>query len=217
MKVAAFLLQPEAHPIGLHALVLRLFGIASLNWEPETIWEELEYLYGTQPSSLNKSKIQACRTVHITDSVFDDWKIFSNIATVMNFSIPQFSIVERVKPSALAHASWAIQTLRSGLYGSDVLAYIVASLLDSGFVCAPKELDFVDPLLKKHVPEDMHSLVKKTLEVPQISLPTDRSMALQVLRLRSVDDYVTTCKRMYHASIETATLGTRPLAVQASG
>lgn len=196
MSPVEFLTKPETHALGLHILLLRAMGIEYLGWESSTVWSECKRLFGAKPSLLNRGKIQACRTIHITDTVFTDWFVFEKTIMALNGLPVQFHLMQKASTGLLAHGVWALLKLRVETFSSDVEKYVTGVLLDEGFVYPPKELLFVSGRLGPHVPQHLFQALSRLETVSQISLPSDKDLSFQVMKLRSVRDYVDTRRRI---------------------
>lgn len=99
--------NPAASPASLAKAMLQAFGRDWLMWEPTTLWEEIqtELLGGSELDRANKDKIMAARVVILSDSPWQDWESFINIALAFN-DIP-------ISPEAIsictpAQLAWAV-------------------------------------------------------------------------------------------------------------
>jgi len=204
MNRVEFLTQPMTHPIGLHIFCLQLFGPKYIGWEAETIWQELKRTCGDEPSTLNKGKLQACRTIHVSDEPYEDWFIFEKIIQGLNFASPMFDTMQKPSVSALAQGVWAMMEVRTQPVGSDVEKYIAAVILDDGMVYPPKPLEFVAHRMRPLVPTELFEPLSRIGSSGAKSLPSDPTLAYQVLKRRGVDDYVSFCKRLRDEHVATA-------------
>lgn len=204
MSAVEFLTKPETHALGLHILLLRALGVEYLEWDSSTIWDECKRLFGEKPSILNRGKIQACRTLHTTDASYTDWLVFEKTILALNNLPVQFHMMQKASVAALAHGVWAMLTLRVLEFSSDVEKYVAAVLLDEGFAYPPKELLFVAGRLGPHVPQHMFQALSRLETVSQVSLPIDKDLSFQVMKLRSIRDYVTAYRRIGDEHIKLA-------------
>ena len=204
MNPVEFLTSALSHAAGLHVLCLRLFGTGYLAWEAETIWAELQRRCGATPSNLNKDKINACRTLHISEQPYEDWNLFEKIIVALNNTPVMFDTMQKPPPAAIAHGVTVISTLRAQPFSYDVELYITGVLLDAGLVYPPEPLLFVSDKLEKHVPRELFLAMQRLNSVSKMSLPRDEALAYQVLRLRSIEDYLRKMQVMYTDGLATA-------------
>lgn len=204
MNPAELLTIQIAHPMALHLYCAKLFGPQYLAWEPETIWSELQTITGVAPSHLNRTKINACRTIHIADTVFTDWLTFEKVINALN-SIPiMFDTMQKPSPSALAHGVWIILKLRTQPFSPEVQKYMLGVLLDAGICFPPDELLFLRDEIKSQVPQEIFNTMERLQGENLMSLPSDSTIAYQVLTLRGIADYVSLQKRIYNEQLPTA-------------
>jgi hypothetical protein len=81
----------EAHPIILDLVLLRRYGADWLDWEPETIESAIiqDFSAGSV-SDLNLSKINACKALHLVDSFWKRWEVFTWCTMPLNGLFPDF-------------------------------------------------------------------------------------------------------------------------------
>ena len=196
MNPVEFLTKPDTYSVGLHILLLRTLGIEYLEWESETVWQECKRIFGQRPSLLNRGKIQACRTLHIAETPYSDWFIFEKTVLGLVGLPVQFHMMQKPSVNLVAVGVQTMQSLRLLPFSSDVEKYIAGILLDEGFVFPPAELLFVKGRLGPHVPQQQFQALSRLGTVSQISLPSDPDLSFQVMKLRSVRDYVAAFKQV---------------------
>lgn len=196
MNAASFLTSPTTHPTALHVLCLRRFGAKYLGWEPETVWQELRRVYDKAPSSLNKSKINACKVTHTSDAPFDDWYVFEKVVLPFGFVLPQFGVLQKPSVAVATHGVGVMLQLRSKDFSGDVEKYISGILLTEGFVTPPKQLEFLGRRVKDVVSTDLYTRVENILSGADRSLPKDAILAAQVLKHRDLQNYLLAYKRL---------------------
>jgi hypothetical protein len=83
--------HPEAHPLVLDLVLLRKYGHEWLDWEPETLELVIPHDFATaNVSDLNLSKINACKALHLVDSFWQRWEVFTWCAMPFNGVFPDF-------------------------------------------------------------------------------------------------------------------------------
>jgi len=81
----------ETHPLILDLVLVRKFGADWLDWEPETIESAIVQDFSTgNVSDLNLAKINACKALHLVDSFWKRWEVFTWCAMPLNGLFPDF-------------------------------------------------------------------------------------------------------------------------------
>jgi hypothetical protein len=87
--------HPDAHPIALDLLLLKRYGHTWLEWEPETLQVLIpEDFHTPSISDLNLAKLQACKTLHLVDTFWQQWEIFIACLMPFNNEFPDFSVMQ---------------------------------------------------------------------------------------------------------------------------
>lgn len=87
--------HPDAHPLVLDIILLRKYGPEWMMWEPETlVWRIPQDFRTTDVSDLNLEKIQAVKTLHFTDSPWQDWEAFLPCCMAVNGIFPDFDVLQ---------------------------------------------------------------------------------------------------------------------------
>lgn len=176
-----------AHPMVLDLYCLKLLGAEYYLWEPETIWTELLRESGAPNiSEVNKNKIQAVRTVHHTDAVFQRWEVFEKIIAAFNNLVPRFDVMQRPTLGQLVAGVDIIQQLRGGSFEDEVSRYVAASLLTEGVQYAPEPIEFSNEHLASMSP--VHATVATAWRAGKTSDP-DETVDLQLRRLQDAKNY----------------------------
>lgn len=145
----------DAHPVALSSLLVKRFGGDWIEWEPETLWEEIskEFTplfrskFGARffvtVSSLTKNKIQAVRTLLLTNGFWDAWEIFSPVTQALNNNIPTFHLLQKPSVAQLFNAVTIAKMIKSDQeYSEEVGRYVAACALDEGVWVLPEPLYF---------------------------------------------------------------------------
>jgi len=140
----------DAHPFVLDLLLLKSFGTDYYAWDAKTIWSELQSMFSTTVSDMNKNKIEAMRTLHITDSPWRSWQVFEKVVQALNNNIPQFDITQRCSLPQLWNAVGIMGTTRNEPFQEEVPPYVAAVLLDEDVAYCPDTLRFASPLIREN-------------------------------------------------------------------
>ena len=132
----------ETHPLVLNLMLLKAFGPEYLGWEPETIWHEIQQTYGVTVADANKQKIEAVRSVYVSDKPGDDWTAFEIVAAGLLGIPPRAGVIQRCPPSRAGFALECLLYLRDPSYVKpEVYRYCAACLMDYGLVYGPATLE----------------------------------------------------------------------------
>lgn len=138
-----FLAHHDTHPLVLDAMLLDRYGVDWLDWEPETIVEELKDDF-RQPSisALNWQQIQAVKTCHLTPAPWKAWDVFVVVCAALNNNIPNFHTL--VKPTiAQVMVSLDIMAkIDDQPFSEEMAQFIAACFLDEGVYFLPPPTDF---------------------------------------------------------------------------
>lgn len=183
--------HPEAHAIVLDSVLLDRYGPEWLLWEPETLQVTVQADFGHTLSDLNLSKLQACKTLHLVDTFWENWEVFLWCCMPLNDEFPDFEVLQvpTVAQCAVAvdvagrirkDTPWSkeVKTFWSVVYRHEGLFVPIAPLDDVGLE-VPEGLDV--SLVRKKFEE-----AKRTRIHPPVRAPEDG----QVLRLLVVHEYL---------------------------
>jgi hypothetical protein len=189
-KKAAFTNQ-DSHPLLLDLIMIKEFGSQYLEWEPETCWQEVKLTLGTTVSEVNKNKIQAVRSCHVTESPYEEWHIFEKIALGLNSLIPKFDVIQKINPHICAVTFESMGHIKSSELSEEVLKYVASVLLEDGVIFGPGPLKPCNEFIRKFVSSEKQARVEKL--VKENKTPTFDGVDdtdVQVAKSRSILDYV---------------------------
>lgn len=134
----------DSHPIVLDIKLMDQYSTDWFAWEPETLWREImDDFRAPSISDHVKSKIQAVKTIHISDWCFTKWEIFCPTIQALNNNIPDFEVLRKPTVSQLFAGVDMMTMIRNDVeFSQEVQDFIGASLIDSGIICAPQPLAF---------------------------------------------------------------------------
>lgn len=191
----------DVHPLVLDIKLIDMYETDWFGWEPETLWSEIMGDFRTPSISDHvKSKIQAIRTIHISDWVFNKWEIFCPVIQALNNNIPDFEIMRKPTVSQLFAGVDMITMVRNDeTFSQEVQQFCGAAMLDDGVTAAPQPVTFCqDEILsiqeEMGVPIDPSPVREKYRQV--ITLPSDQIVLeenpvdIQVAKLLIARDYM---------------------------
>lgn len=192
----------DTHPLVLDIKLMDQYGTDWFQWEPETLWREImDDFRAPSISDHIKSKVQAVKTIHISDWCFTKWEIFCPIVQALNNNIPDFDILRRPTVSQLFVAADMLTFIRDDVeFSQEVQQFCGAALVDAGVYCAPEPLAFCqDEILEiqevRGIPVDPSATKEKykrllTVPVEEVQLE-ENSVDIQVAKLIIARDYLT--------------------------
>lgn len=191
----------DSHPVVLDIQLLDKYGTDWFQWEPETLWSEImDDFRSPSISDHVRSKIQAVRTIHISDWVFKKWEVFCPVIQALNNNIPDFEILRRPTIAQLFAGVDMMTMIRNDEeFSQEVQQFCGASILDDGVVAAPQPISFCqDEILEIQkemgVPVDHTPVLEKyrqvaTLPAEQVVLE-ENPVDIQVAKLLIARDYM---------------------------
>jgi len=151
------------HPLVLDLYLVQNFGPEYYEWEPETLWTEaMRVSQAPNVSEVNRNKIQAVRTVHLTDTTFQRWEVFEKIIAALNGIVPRFNVMQQPDLGQLMFGVDVMSQLRGGKFSEEIARYTASCLLTDGICYAPKPIHFCNPLLA--IAHPLHAATKKAFK-----------------------------------------------------
>ena len=86
--------NPETHPYVLDLAMLKHFHIDWMTWLPETLFKEIELTFQTSVAEVNKLKILAAQTLHVTDMYWEEWALFEKTLWALNGQVPRLDSLQ---------------------------------------------------------------------------------------------------------------------------
>jgi hypothetical protein len=192
--------DPETSAVVLMKAAHALLG-DFIAWEPESVWLELQH-QGVDVPVENRAKIQAAIALHLVPSFYWDGIVFEKTALAFDGLVPNPDILEEASPARLAwavvEAAWILREAKNASWeiGSEPRAYAGVVLARAGFVLAPEQLSFAQPVLDR---ERFHTHLFDEVKTRWAQVSKDNLTALslqetpvdvQIARLASVELHV---------------------------
>lgn len=156
----------DAHPVVLDVLLLNQYKTEWFTWSPETLWKEIKEDFRV-PSIHDhvKAKIQAMKTLHITDSFWKQWEVFCWINQALNNNIPDFRVLQKPSLSQLLNSvDIATLTRNDSVFALDIQDFVAAAVVEDGVFYVPEPIQFcqdeIETLLTRIQIEDASSTIK---------------------------------------------------------
>lgn len=144
----------DAHPVILASLATKAFQEQWLEWEPEVLWFECQKELGAllsdftgrrvnaSISNLNRNKLQAVRTLLLTDGFWDAWEVFAPTLQALNNNIPVFNVLQKPSLAQLMAGVDMAGQVRERAFSDEVSRFVAACALDEGVWYLPAPLAF---------------------------------------------------------------------------
>lgn len=133
----------DAHPVALQLSLLRAFGQEWVDWEPETLWAEIQRVFKSQISELARNKVQAIKTVLVSSGPWEDWQVFEKVMQALNGVIPKWEFMQAPNIEQLYAGIDILSALRKGEFSDEVKLYMAAAVLNDDVIFVPPPLDFL--------------------------------------------------------------------------
>jgi hypothetical protein len=130
-----------AKPVELLRTLTSALGAEWVTWEPETIWAEMKRVLGEAPSEILKGKVQALKTLLVTNAFWHDHLAFENVVIALNGRAVAFDQYQHPSPAMIACALREAATIRKADFSDEVLRYIAAICFEDGLIVLPDPLD----------------------------------------------------------------------------
>jgi hypothetical protein len=139
--------HPDAHPLALDVVLLKHFELEWLTWLPDTLFFEIEQTFTTSIAEVNKLKILAAQTLHVTDAFWEEWEIFEKTIWALNGMVPRVEVIQPPDLPMLFAGVEMANDIRKETYGEEVSRYCAAVFLYEHVHYAPSPLTFCQPYL----------------------------------------------------------------------
>jgi len=148
------LLDEHSAAVVLARAARNALGPAYVEWEPESVWVELDR-QGVDVPETNRAKLMVATSLALVPSFYWDGLVFEKAAIAMDDRVPNPDALEDASPAQLAwavvDAGWVLKDLdeRVPEWQHEPRGYAGVSLLRAGFVLAPHELSFAQEMLDR--------------------------------------------------------------------
>lgn len=134
----------DTHPVVYDVALLKEYGVDWFEWEAATLWcEILRDFKVPSVSDAAKTKIQAVKTLHISESYWTEWEVFGWISQALNNNIPDWHTIQKPSIGQLMNSIDIATTVRAGEeFSPEVAGFVAGCLLEEGVLYAPEELKF---------------------------------------------------------------------------
>jgi hypothetical protein len=184
--------HPDAHPLALDLFLLHKYGPEWLGWEAETLRVLIpEDFHTPSISELNLSKLQACKTLHLVDTFWQQWEIFVACLAPFNGEFPDFTAMPAPSVAQTLVACDVAARIRSDVaWSSEMKAFVETIYRHDGVFLSLPPADFVTPAAPEEI--DQAELARRWPEVRAKDEPPSGRTPLdeQLRRLLHAHEYL---------------------------
>jgi len=190
-----------------------LLGAEWLNWEPASVWLELDRR-GVSISTGNREQLMAARNLLTTGRFWYDALVFEKTCIAFNNEEINVDALDDAPIAFIAWAAWeALEILRHNEINEDVsfdrevIAYTGVQLFREGFVIAPVGLGWAQAALDNYLPKYEVKPLQATLREAWAAAPQGQKLydaafpetpeGVQLARLATVQSYFDTRTTTY--------------------
>ncbi len=181
----------ETHPLLLDLILTKEFGKEYLGWEPETCWVEIGRTWNTSLSEINRNKIQAVRTCHVSDQPYERWEVFEKTGMALMGLAPRFDLIQKSTPHRASVSLEIMSHIRDEPgHSKEVYKYVAACLQEAGIIYGPGILEPCNEYLVRKSGRQLQERVRDKVasgKTPRFD-GTD-SDDIQVMKSLSVKDF----------------------------
>lgn len=134
--------HPDTHPYVLDLAMIKHFQLEWLSWLPETLFKEIESTFQTSIAEVNKLKLLAVQTLHVTDMYWSNWELFEKIIWALNGHVPRLDSLQPPDLSILYSGVDIAHSVREETYSEEVSRYCAAVFLHENVFYAASPLGF---------------------------------------------------------------------------
>lgn len=135
----------DAHPIVLDLALTRKYGPDWLGWEHDTLQTRIPQDFSTSTvSDLSFAKIQAMKTLHLVDTYWNQWEVFTWITMPLNNLMPDFLVLQvPTVAQCMVSVDTANRVREDVKFSLELKAYLSSVLRHDGILVNIEPLDFV--------------------------------------------------------------------------
>jgi hypothetical protein len=187
----------DTHPVVLDLVLVEKYKGEWFSWKPETLWREIKDDFRV-PSIHDhvKAKVQAMKTLHISDAFWNQWEVFCWINQALNNNLPDFRVLQKPTVSQLLNTvDIATMTRPEEEFSLEIQSFIAAAMMDEGVFYAPDPIKFcqdeIEQLLTSlkldHTPDIIRQVQTRFDEVRVLSDETWQDAKEPILKETVVD------------------------------
>lgn len=193
--------QPESglkgKPLDLLETITAKLGPHWISWEPETLWTEIKGVFPGTISDAAKNRIQAAKSLLVTNAFWRDHLAFEKIVMALNNHVPLFDQYQHPSPAMIANALEEVAKIRKAEFSGEVLRYIAVVAYEDGLVVLPEPLDVAQghldelcrPVVGQHLRDDIRRRWEESKGVPE-GMYAETPTGVHLAKMAAIREYV---------------------------
>lgn len=175
-----------------------------IDWEPETIWCDIDDMYSDLPKGQPKFPpefkdiVMAIKLCIMNNMAWEQWNAFSQVVMAFNNIPPSFNSYLKPTLAQVAYAVYVMNKIKVNKFSDEVASFVACVAKDDGMIALPCGLEFAQEtleLLNPHIRSKMvatkeawgYCIVKGSLPS---TINDDNFIAIQCAKLMAIDKYV---------------------------
>lgn len=184
-------------PPKVYTLVLsKIFGRRWIEWEPETLWDEIRDEFRVEVSDEVRDKINALRLLMVVDNFWEEFTVFEKTIIAFNDRLVDPTYIQVCLPQELGYGLTVANSVRVKPFTSEIINYVRACCTQDGLLVYHRSFNFAQP---RYDNERMREIVQATRKIwdierfTQLRVPAgeeDDPVVVQVAKLHDIEVYV---------------------------
>lgn len=118
------------------------------DWEPETIWRDIDNMYPDLPEGSPefpgqfKNIVMAIKLCFSNNMPWEEWNIFNQVVLAFNNQIPMFETYMKPSLGEIAYAVYVMNKIKEEKFGVEIEGFIASIAKEEGLLILPDNLDF---------------------------------------------------------------------------
>ena len=171
------------------------YGGSWLEWDPQTLWMELEEDFLVQVSDEVRDKINALRTLLTTRDFWDDFAVFEKIVIAFNDRYVNTEHIQVCLPEELGYGLTVVNSVVVHPFSREIKVYIQGCCREAGLLVYHRAFAFAQPPYEG----EMRALAQEVRKIwdierfAQITIPENQQhdpVMVQVGRLHDIEVYI---------------------------
>jgi len=168
---------------------------AWLEWDPQTLWLEIQDDFGVEVSDEVRDKINALRTFFMTREFWDDYAVFEKIILAFNDRYVDVENIQVCLPEELGYGLTVANAIAVRSFSREVAAYVQGCCHQAGLLVYHRSFAFAQPPYSGEL-KDLAQEVRKVWDIErftQLSIPEHQQhdpVMVQVGKLHDIEVYI---------------------------
>jgi hypothetical protein len=170
-----------------------------MEWEPETIWHEMENHLDTTsiiPRTV-KDIVMSVKLCLLNNMTWEKWNVFEKVVMAFNNETPIFEVVQKPSLGQISLTIEILNKIKPNIFADEVKLYIAAVAHNDGYIVIPDNLKFAQEELNRYSKDiadkrEAINLAWKLFKIKGESIPKDDDnfVTIQCTRMLAIDKYV---------------------------